>query len=256
MSTRAEAFEERAWLRRALLVLVSPREVFERLSDDSVDAARARSEALLALVWLAGMASVLWTPVGGKVLNDVTLDWPDVLVWAFIGGGIYAVTGYFGGGLILYWLTRAVGGLTYRQVRHVLGFAAAPVAAAITETLSVPTIGIGAGRECDGQVLVYHDLLGLTEGHLPRFVKRYANLSREIRDALEHFAADVRSGTFPEDQHTYEMPAEELEAFARANRNPSRSSASDQATSASSSATKTQLPEPRSAPPLRKTSSP
>ena len=128
MSTRAEAFEERAWLRRALLVLVSPREVFERLSDDSVDAARARSEALLALVWLAGMASVLWTPVGGKVLNDVTLDWPDVLVWAFIGGGIYAVTGYFGGGLILYWLTRAVGGLTYRQVRHVLGFAAAPVA--------------------------------------------------------------------------------------------------------------------------------
>jgi 3-methyl-2-oxobutanoate hydroxymethyltransferase len=89
----------------------------------------------------------------------------------------------------------------------------APVAAAITERLSVPTIGIGAGPDCDGQVLVYHDLLGLTEGHLPRFVKRYANLSREIRDALEAYAADVRSGTFPEEQHTYKMPAEELEAF-------------------------------------------
>jgi 3-methyl-2-oxobutanoate hydroxymethyltransferase len=132
----------------------------------------------------------------------------------------------------------------------------APVAAVITETLAVPTIGIGAGRECDGQVLVYHDLLGLTEGHLPRFVKRYANLSREIRDALEHFAADVRSGSFPEDQHTYEMPAEELDAFARASRSPSRSKASAQAANTSSSPTNTQLPDPRSEPPLRKTSSP
>src|SRR6266513_5661117 len=75
----------------------------------------------------------------------------------------------------------------------------APVAAVITETLSVPTIGIGAGLECNGQVLVYHDLLGLSEGHLPRFVKRYANLSREIRDALEAYAHDVRAGAFPED---------------------------------------------------------
>ena len=65
----------------------------------------------------------------------------------------------------------------------------APVAAEITRRLTVPTIGIGAGADCDGQVLVYHDLLGLTEGHLPRFVKRYANLSREIRDALEAYAA-------------------------------------------------------------------
>ena len=63
----------------------------------------------------------------------------------------------------------------------------APVAAEITRRLTVPTIGIGAGADCDGQVLVYHDLLGLTEGHLPRFVKRYANLSREIRDALEAY---------------------------------------------------------------------
>jgi 3-methyl-2-oxobutanoate hydroxymethyltransferase len=89
----------------------------------------------------------------------------------------------------------------------------APVAARITAELSIPTFGIGAGPDCDGQVLVYHDLLGLTEGHLPRFVKRYANLSREIRDALEAYAAEVRSGAFPGEEHTYEMPAEELVEF-------------------------------------------
>jgi 3-methyl-2-oxobutanoate hydroxymethyltransferase len=86
----------------------------------------------------------------------------------------------------------------------------APVAERITATLSVPTIGIGAGPACDGQVLVYHDLLGLTEGHLPRFVKRYANLSREIRDALEAYVHDVRTGSFPEERHTYAMAEDEL----------------------------------------------
>jgi 3-methyl-2-oxobutanoate hydroxymethyltransferase len=89
----------------------------------------------------------------------------------------------------------------------------APVAARITAELAIPTIGIGAGPDCDGQVLVYHDLLGLTEGHLPRFVKRYANLSREIRDALEAYAAEVRSGAFPGEEHTYAMSADELAAF-------------------------------------------
>jgi 3-methyl-2-oxobutanoate hydroxymethyltransferase len=87
------------------------------------------------------------------------------------------------------------------------------VAARITAEVFVPTIGIGAGPECDGQVLVYHDLLGLTEGHLPRFVKRYANLSREIRDALEAYASEVRAGAFPGREHTYSMSAEELAAF-------------------------------------------
>jgi 3-methyl-2-oxobutanoate hydroxymethyltransferase len=132
----------------------------------------------------------------------------------------------------------------------------APVAAEVTRRLSVPTIGIGAGPDCDGQVLVYHDLLGLTEGHLPRFVKRYANLSREIRDALESYADEVRSGTFPEEQHTYEMPAEELEEFESNTRSPSRSRARDQAAKSSSSEANAQLPAPRSDPPLRKTASP
>jgi 3-methyl-2-oxobutanoate hydroxymethyltransferase len=88
-----------------------------------------------------------------------------------------------------------------------------PVATRITATLSIPTIGIGAGVGCDGQVLVYHDLLGLYEARAPRFVKRYAALADEIRAALERYAEDVRSGRFPEEQHGYAMPDEELEAF-------------------------------------------
>jgi 3-methyl-2-oxobutanoate hydroxymethyltransferase len=88
-----------------------------------------------------------------------------------------------------------------------------PVAARITEALTVPTIGIGAGPECDGQVLVYHDLLGLTEGRAPRFVKRYANLAEEIRGALSAYATEVRSGAYPAEEHTYAMPEDELELF-------------------------------------------
>jgi 3-methyl-2-oxobutanoate hydroxymethyltransferase len=89
----------------------------------------------------------------------------------------------------------------------------APVAARITGDLTIPTIGIGSGRDCDGQVLVYHDLLGLYQGREPRFVKRYAELATEIQDAIERYAADVRSGAFPGDEHTYSIPDEELAAF-------------------------------------------
>jgi 3-methyl-2-oxobutanoate hydroxymethyltransferase len=89
----------------------------------------------------------------------------------------------------------------------------APVAARVTEALQVPTIGIGAGLDCDGQVLVWHDLLGLYEGKAPRFVKRYADLATEARRALEAYVDDVRERRFPETQHTYAIPDEELEAF-------------------------------------------
>ena len=89
----------------------------------------------------------------------------------------------------------------------------APVAARVTEALQVPTIGIGAGPDCDGQVLVWHDLLGLYDGKAPRFVKRYADLAGEARRALEAYVEDVREGRFPEEQHTYTIPDEELAAF-------------------------------------------
>ena len=130
MSTRAlpAPVDERVWLKRAVTVLVRPREVFEAIRDDSDTAARVRSEAVLALVLLTGIASVLWTPTYGRLLDDVANDALNVAVIAFIGGSLYGVLGYFLGGLLLYALTRAVGGATYRQVRHVLAFASAPVA--------------------------------------------------------------------------------------------------------------------------------
>ena len=92
----------------------------------------------------------------------------------------------------------------------------AQVARRVTERLAIPTIGIGAGVDCDGQVLVWHDLLGLYEGRAARFVKRYADVGAVIRSALESYADDVRERRFPEEQHTYAIPAEELDVFERA----------------------------------------
>jgi 3-methyl-2-oxobutanoate hydroxymethyltransferase len=92
----------------------------------------------------------------------------------------------------------------------------AAVAERITEALEIPTIGIGAGAGCDGQVLVWHDVLGLYEGRSPRFVKQYANLAEEITRALGEYVGDVRSGAFPEQKHTYAIPADELELFEEA----------------------------------------
>jgi 3-methyl-2-oxobutanoate hydroxymethyltransferase len=77
------------------------------------------------------------------------------------------------------------------------------VAGKITAALSVPTIGIGAGVQCDGQVLVTHDILGLTSGYVPRFARKYANLAETIRQAADAFCDDVRQGRFPEGIESY-----------------------------------------------------
>jgi 3-methyl-2-oxobutanoate hydroxymethyltransferase len=73
----------------------------------------------------------------------------------------------------------------------------------VTEAVTIPTVGIGAGVHCDGQILVWHDLLGLGEGHVPRFVKPYAHLARTIQRALKAYRTDVAEGTFPGPDHTY-----------------------------------------------------
>ena len=85
----------------------------------------------------------------------------------------------------------------------------AAVGQMITDAIDVPTIGIGAGGDCDGQVLVFHDVLGLETRMLPRFVRRYATLHDDGVDALTRFAADVRSGAFPHPDECYEMNPEE-----------------------------------------------
>ena len=74
----------------------------------------------------------------------------------------------------------------------------------ITEQIAIPTIGIGAGAHCDGQVLVLHDLLGITSGYMPRFVKAYADLKTEITRAVTQYRDEVRSGAFPSNEHAYE----------------------------------------------------
>ncbi|HEU5434280.1 MAG TPA: 3-methyl-2-oxobutanoate hydroxymethyltransferase, partial [Thermomicrobiales bacterium] len=82
------------------------------------------------------------------------------------------------------------------------------VAAIITERAPVPTIGIGAGPACDGQVLVGHDLLGFDPAPPPRFVRRYADLAPTIRDAFARYAADVRSGAFPGPDESFHLKPE------------------------------------------------
>jgi 3-methyl-2-oxobutanoate hydroxymethyltransferase len=86
----------------------------------------------------------------------------------------------------------------------------APLAAMITEKISIPTIGIGAGAGCDGQVLVWHDLLGITQDLKPRFVKNYAHLHDDITGALKQYKAEVEKGQFPAAEHSYTMKEEEI----------------------------------------------
>jgi len=90
-----------------------------------------------------------------------------------------------------------------------------PVAARITETVPVPTIGIGAGPDCDGQVLVIHDVLGLYDRFLPRFVKQYARLGKPIREALTLYREEVEQGRFPGPEHTFAMAEEEKTKVAK-----------------------------------------
>ena len=79
----------------------------------------------------------------------------------------------------------------------------APIAAKITAQLKIPTIGIGAGPDCDGQILVLHDLLGLNDRHLPKFVKQYARLGDQTAEALGRYVAEVQAGQFPGPEHCY-----------------------------------------------------
>src|SRR5437762_2698327 len=85
------------------------------------------------------------------------------------------------------------------------------IARMITESVKVPTVGIGAGVHCDIQVLVFHDLVGMAFGKLPRFVREYANLRETITDAVTRWAEDVRNGTYPSEQESYALPAEAAE---------------------------------------------
>ncbi|HEX2615521.1 MAG TPA: 3-methyl-2-oxobutanoate hydroxymethyltransferase [Nitrososphaera sp.] len=98
----------------------------------------------------------------------------------------------------------------------VLEMVASEVADVITKSVSIPTIGIGSGAGCDGQVLVLHDMLGIYEDIKPRFVKRYAELSKSILDAVSRYTSDIKAGKFPEESNTFHMSPEELDRWKKA----------------------------------------
>ncbi len=87
----------------------------------------------------------------------------------------------------------------------------AALAQMITDSVSIPTIGIGAGAGCDGQILVYQDMLGMFSDFTPKFVKRYANVGEVMREAFANYAAEVASGAFPTEEHTYKIKDDVLD---------------------------------------------
>jgi len=89
------------------------------------------------------------------------------------------------------------------------------VAEIITKEVNVPTIGIGAGPLCDGQVLVFHDVLGLHDGHLPKFVRQYAQLQETAIEALQSYFTDLEKGLFPNEDESYSMSEEAATALLR-----------------------------------------
>jgi len=99
----------------------------------------------------------------------------------------------------------------------VLEMVTSDVTKIITKNITVPIIGIGSGKDCDGQVLVIHDMLGMFEKIKPKFAKRYLNLSEEIRNAVSSYVKDVKEERFPEQEHTFSMEKDELEKLEKRN---------------------------------------
>ena len=121
--------DERAWWLRALLVLQSPRPVFAALRDDSDDVAQARAEPVLALLIVAGIASILGTNAAARILDDFDIDLALVAVWAFVSGFLYGAAAFWVvGALVLAGVRLAGGHGSYRRARHLLAFAVAPLA--------------------------------------------------------------------------------------------------------------------------------
>jgi hypothetical protein len=119
----------RDWWLRTLLVLQRPKPVFVALRDTSQESIDARSEPVLAIVMLAGIAAVLSTHKAGTLMDDTEFDGILVAIWAFIGGSIYGFIAYYLFGGVLYWVGKRLGSQgTYRRARQVLAFAAVPIA--------------------------------------------------------------------------------------------------------------------------------
>ena len=122
----------RAWWLRVPAVLLSPRSVFFALREQDDDDVAARSEPLLLVIWMAGIAAVLATPTAADILDQPEYDTILLAVWAFIAGGLYGFVGYFVIGLALLFGVRLLGSLgDVRRARHTVGFALVPLAASL-----------------------------------------------------------------------------------------------------------------------------
>ena len=119
----------RAWWLRVPAVLLAPRSVFYALREEDDDDVGARSEPLLLVIWLAGMACVLATPTAADILDDPEYDTLLIAIWTFIAGGLYGVVGYFVLGFAVYFGVRLLGSLgSFRRARQTVGFALVPLA--------------------------------------------------------------------------------------------------------------------------------
>jgi hypothetical protein len=158
-----ELSPSRAWWLRVPAVLLSPRSVFFALRDDDEDDVAARSEPLLAIIWLAGVAAVLATPTAADILDNPEYDAVLLAVWAFLAGGIYGVAGYFVLGFTVYFGVRLLGSLgDFRRARQTVGFALVPLAASVLVILPLRLAlyggdtfrGGGADEGAGGDVLL------------------------------------------------------------------------------------------------------
>ena len=131
-----ELTSTRAWWLRVPAVLLSPRSVFFALREDDEDDVAARSEPLLAIIWLAGMAAVLATPTAADILDNPEYDAILLAIWTFVAGGIYGSVGYFVLGFAVYFGVRLLGSMgDFRRARQTVGFALVPLAVSLLVTL-------------------------------------------------------------------------------------------------------------------------
>jgi hypothetical protein len=132
VEARPELSPSRAWWLRVPAVLLSPRPVFFALREDDDDDVAARSEPLLLVVWMAGIAAVLATPTAADLLDQPEYDTILLAIWAFVAGGLYGFVGYFVIGLALLFGVRLLGSLgDFRRARQTVGFALVPLAASL-----------------------------------------------------------------------------------------------------------------------------
>lgn len=193
---------------RAHVVADLPFGTFQRGAGSALDAA-------IRLVQEASAEAVKVEGAGPRLECIERIAREDLPVWAHLGLTPQSVHG-FGGYRVQGREKQAFRALldAARQVESagasalVLECIPYELGREITTTISIPTIGIGAGPHCDGQVLVFHDLLGLNEEFRPRFVKRYAEGARDLGDAVAAFAREVREGTFPTLDHSFERAAD------------------------------------------------